>query len=255
MRSCIYEGRVRHTRHQPVVHRFQYRVFQMFLDLDEIDDVFAGRWFWSAKRPALARFRRRDHLGPLDKPLKEAVCDLVEAKTGRRPDGPVALLTNLRYFGYCFNPVSFYYCYDRAGNRVETIVAEVNNTPWGERSTYVLPAADSRIDGETLRFSPAKHLHVSPFLTMDVGYDWSFTPPAGRLSVFMAAARDEQRVFDASLQLSRTEIAAGALARVLISYPLMTAKVIVAIYWQALRLALKRVPFVPHPRVSGMSRR
>ena len=99
---------------QPTGHEFVYRLFMMYLDLDELDSVFRHRWFWSVKRPALARFRRENHLGDATVPLDTAVRDLVLAETGSRPQGPVRLLTNLSYFGYCFNPVSFYYCFDSA---------------------------------------------------------------------------------------------------------------------------------------------
>ena len=111
MKSCIYEGQVRHTRNKPAFHKFNYRLFMMYLDLDELPTLFRKTWFWSATRPALARFRRRDHLGPEQQALSDSVRDLVETETGRRPRGPIRLLTNLSYFGYCFNPVSFYYCF------------------------------------------------------------------------------------------------------------------------------------------------
>jgi len=251
MHSCIYEGRVRHTRTSPVLHRFAYRMFMMYLDLDELPEVFRRRWFWSSTRAALARFRRKDHLGPPDRPLASSVRDLVESETGRRPAGPIRLLTHLSYFGYCFNPVSFYYCFDRDDRRVETIVAEVNNTPWGERDVYVL--ADSMDFGrrDVHRYCPAKKMHVSPFMPMQIDYDWCFTEPGQRLAVHMASSRDGKRFFSAAIDMHRTEIGSASLARVLLRFPLMTARVIVAIYWQALRLWLKRSPVFPHPRKQG----
>ena len=247
MKSCIYEGQVKHGRRQPVEHAFRYRVFMMFLDLDEVDDVFRGRWFWSTKRPALARFRRGDHLGDEARPLKDEVLDLVEKDTGLRPAGPVRLLTNLSYFGFCFNPVSFYYCYAPDGETLEVIVAEVNNTPWGERDMYVLPAAQHTGSGPAMRFRPRKKMHVSPFMPMNVDYDWSFIDPGERLSVFMANDIDGNRVFSASLLLNRRTISTGSLARVLVVYPFMTLKVLGGIYWQALRLWWKRTPLYVHP--------
>ena len=173
--------------------------------------------------------------------------DLVEAESGHRPGGPVRLLTNLSYFGYCFNPVSFYYCYKKDGQTLDTIVAEVNNTPWGERDTYVLPVSQKENSGSNLRFQPAKKMHVSPFMPMEIDYDWSFTRPGDRLNVFMASYASGERVFSASIALQRSEIATGSLARVLVAFPFMTMKVISGIYWQALRLWLKRVPFHVHP--------
>ena len=247
MKSCIYEGRVRHDRRRPVEHAFRYRVFMMFLDLDELRDVFRGRWFWSTQHAALARFRRSNHLGDPDRPLKDEVLDVVERESGHRPTGPVRLLTNLSYFGFCFNPVSFYYCYAGDGETLETIVAEVNNTPWGERDIYVLPAAKDTGAGDALRFRPRKKMHVSPFMPMNVEYDWSFIDPGERLSVFMANDIDGERMFSASLLLQRRTISSGSLARVLVTYPFMTLKVLGGIYWQALRLWRKGAPFHEHP--------
>ena len=247
MESCIYEGQVRHTRTSPVLHRFRYRIFMMYLDLDELPSLFERRWFWSTRRAALARFRRSDHLGAEEQPLDESVRDLVERETGARPSGPIRLLTNLSYFGYCFNPVSFYYCFQEDGKTLDSIVAEVNNTPWGERDTYVLPARQSIGRGRALRFQPLKKMHVSPFIPMDIDYDWSFTEPEQKTSVYMANSKDGTRFFDAAMTMRRTEISGASLARVLVTFPMMTFKVVGAIYWQALLLWIKRCPLYVHP--------
>jgi uncharacterized protein len=231
----------------PTEHAFEYRLFMMFLDLAELDTMFKGRWLWSSSRSAPARFRREDHLGDPALPLADAVRDLVARETGARPTGPIRLLTHLRYFGYCFNPVSFYYCYDARAERVETIIAEVNNTPWGERHCYVLsePMNIGRLEHK--RYAPTKQMHVSPFMPMAVAYDWRFSTPGERLAVHMQVAKAGVKLFDATLDLERIPITAASLARTLIAYPLMTLKVIVAIHWQALRLWLKRTPIYDHP--------
>ncbi len=245
--SAIYAGWVRHRRFAPHPHAFSYRVFLMYLDLDELPELFRGRWFWSAQRPAPARFRRADHLGDPAVPLKQAVSEQVRAATGREPAGPIRLLTHLAYFGYCFNPVSIYYCFDAAGEQVETIVAEVDNTPWGERHVYVLdPTRDEGRDGRH-RYRFPKEFHVSPFMPMAIDYDWRFVDPARHLAIHMDCLSGGGKLLDATLTLARREITGTSLAAVLAWHPFMTGKVLAAIYWQALRLWLKRTPFFTHP--------
>jgi len=249
MHSAIYHGWLRHRRFAPRAHAFRYRLFMAYLDLAELDDVFRGRWLWSTRRRALARFARADHFGDPAVPLDRAVRDLVERRIGRRPQGPIRLLTHLRYFGHCFNPVSFYYCFDAAGDRVETVVAEVNNTPWGERCCYVLDRAHADVAGRHHRYRSDKAMHVSPFMPMDLCYDWGIGAPGGRLSIHMALASrgGGDKLFDATMRLERAPITGARLAGVLLRFPLMTVQVMVAIHWQALRLWLKRVPVHTHP--------
>jgi DUF1365 family protein len=250
MHSALYRGWLEHRRHRPRRHAFRYRLFMLYLDLAELDHVFRGRWCWSTTRRALARFDRRDHLGDHDTPLDESVRVLVAERTGRRPTGPIRLLTHLRYFGYCFNPVSFYYCFDAAGDRVETVVAEVNNTPWGERHCYVLPLDHSGT--RALHAHSTKAMHVSPFNPMELDYKWDFSAPARQLAVHMTlkpagGTGREPVLFDATLALRRTPLSGRALAGVLLRFPAMTARIIAAIHWQALRLWIKRVPVHSHP--------
>jgi DUF1365 family protein len=247
MHSALYTGRLRHRRYAPRPHAFDHRLFMAWLDLAELDRVFSGRWFWSTKRPALAWMKRADYLGDAALPLDEAVRAHVARETGVRPAGPVRLLTHLRMFGHCFNPVSLYYCYDASGERVETVLAEITNTPWNERHAYVLPAASSIGRGSALRFRFDKAFHVSPFLPMDLGYDWRFSTPGARLAVHMENFQGGLKVFDATLALERREITGAALAGALTRFPLMTVQVLGAIYWQALRLWMRRTPFYAHP--------
>lgn len=246
MNSAIYEGRVLHARRAPKRHQFEYSIFQMYLDLSELDTVFRGRWLWSTDDPALAWFRRKDHFGDPKQPLQDCVRALVEAETGVRPDGPIRLLTHLRYFGYVMNPVSFYYCFDEDGERVDAIVAEVRNTPWGETHCYVVHGPFE--DEHTQAFEFEKAFHVSPFMPMEQKYRWAFTAPGQSLRIAMASQEDGKTVFTAAIAMSRREIGRRSLARVLVAYPAMTMKVIGAIYWQALRLWLKGVPFHSHPK-------
>jgi len=274
--SALYSGWVRHRRFLPRPRAFTYRVFMLYLDLAELPAALSGRLFWSAERPALVRFRRADYLGPVDVPLDTAVRDRVQAATGRRPDGPIRLLTNLACLGYCFNPVSFYYCFDATGTTPTAVVAEITNTPWSERHVYVLDAARDaerpsgarpavtaaaepaaqhdaaqrdtaqRDARRTLRFRFAKRFHVSPFLPLDMDYDWRFGAPGEHLLVHMDVARGGSVVLDATLQLERRPLDGGQLARALLRHPFMSGKVHLAIYWQALLLRLRRTPFFPH---------
>ncbi|MHC4959381.1 MAG: DUF1365 domain-containing protein [Planctomycetota bacterium] len=241
--SCLYDGRVRHRRIHPVRHAFTKRLFYLYLDLDELPRLFDRRWLWSARRAALAWFRRSDYLGDPAVPLADAVRDLVEERTGRRPTGPVRLLTHLRYFGLSFNPVSFYYCFDEPGERVETVVAEITNTPWGERHAYVVP-------GNSRHHRFAKSFHVSPFMGMDDTYDWSLPDPDERLLVHMENRRAGGRHFDATLTMRRRPLNGRTLAMSLLRFPFMTLGVVAGIYFEALRLWLKRAPFHAHPEIA-----
>ena len=245
--SAVYEGVVRHRRHAPQAHAFRYRMAQLWLDLDEVDHVFDRRWLWSSRRFNVAQFRRADYMGPANLSLADAVRGRVQAATGHTPDGPIRLLTHLRYFGHVFNPVSFYYCYRADGTTLDTIVAEITNTPWGERHAYVLPVDTAEQRGRALEWSFDKAFHVSPFMAMDRGYRWRFTPPREDLLVHMDVMQGETREFDATLALRRRPLDGASLARTLWRYPAMTAQVVGAIHWQALRLWLKRTPIHDHP--------
>ena len=236
--SCVYEGTVRHRRHEPVQHELCHRLALMYLDLDEVPSLFDGRLLWSARRPALAWLRRADFLGPHDVPLDVAVRDLVEERMGVRPDGPVRMLAHLRYLGHNFNPVTFYYCFAADGSRVCWVVAEVTNTPWGERHAYVLDPSAGGTE---------KAFHVSPFMGMDHEYRWRVLDPGAKLILHIDSLREGRRAFDATLTLRRRALDRRSLRRVLWRYPAATMALTGRIYLHAVRLKLKGAPYFAHP--------
>lgn len=245
--SAVYSGWVRHRRYRPHPHAFRYRQFQLLLDLDELDRVFEGRRLWSVGRRNLAEFRRSDYLGDAAVPLKQAVLDRVALATGARPAGPVRLLTHLRFFGFCFNPVSFYYCYAEDGTTLETIVAEITNTPWRERHSYVLPIATAERSGDAFGFEFDKAFHVSPFVGMARRYNWRFTAPGDTLKVHMNVDDGENRELDATVHYQRRPLDGATLARCLARFPAITLGVVIKIHWQALLIFARRNPVYDHP--------
>jgi DUF1365 family protein len=243
--SAIYEGIVAHRRAEPAAHAFQYRIFLPLFDLDDLPRLLDDIPLWSARRRAPARVRRSDYLGDPHVPLAEAARDLVAERTGSRPAGPVQLLANPRYWGVGFNPVAFYFLHGaEPGSGVEAMIAEVTNTPWGERRSYVLEGGE-----EGLRGDFDKRLHVSPFMPMEQSYEWRASEPGDRLSVSIRNRELDGRViFEASLALRRREIDPVAMRGLLLRYPPMTIATIGRIYWNAVKLKLKGVPYFSHPK-------
>jgi DUF1365 family protein len=251
LRSGYYVGAVEHRRLVPRPHEFRYRVAWVYLDLDEGPRAFAGSRLFSHEGPGLFRFLRSDHLrdadGGVTGDLREAVRGRVEQALGRRPSGAVRVLTQLRALGYVFNPVSFYLCFE--GEELDAVVAEITNTPWGERHAYVLDARRGPAGGPW-RFDFDKQFHVSPFFDMDQRYRWSFSlrgeGPAS-IEVHMTNLESGEAVFHAGMRLERRALEPAGLRRIAARFLLQTWMVHAAIYWQAALLWWKRTPFFTHP--------
>ena len=241
--SCAYIGSVRHRRMEPVEHEFRYPMFFPYLDLDELPRVLGATRLWSATRPALARFRRDDFLGDSSVPLADAVRDVARRETGASAAGPVRMLASLRYFGHAFNPVAFYFCFAPDGVALDAVVAEVTNTPWGERHAYAIAANGEPVLTARMR----KAFHVSPLMDMDHTYELRVSRPAESLAVHISSIKDGRQVFDATMSLRRRALGPGTLDRLLMRYPAMTLRVLGSIYFEAARLRLKGARYHPHP--------
>jgi uncharacterized protein len=240
MRSALYEGVVTHHRRQPVDHRFAYRLAMPFVFLDEMDELCDLHPLWSNERANVVSFRRADYLGDSSMALDRSVREVVQEQLGASPEGPIAMLAHPRTWGWLFNPIALYYCFDPSGTRVEALVAEVTNTPWKERHAYVVGGPGSH--------HVEKALHVSPFFGMDLAYGISYRPPGARLSLRISAIGAEGNLFDAALRLSRREVNRQVMGRLITAWPFMTTRVSTAIYRQAFALWRRGVPFIEHPR-------
>jgi hypothetical protein len=246
-KSALYVGTVRHRRFKPKAHAFAFPLFLAFLDIDRLPELCGVSRFISLNRWNWASFDDRDHLGDAALPLRERLRRDAQAKGHALPAGPVFLLCHLRYFGYCFNPVSYFYCYDADG-RLALLCAEVMNTPWKERHTYWMDPAQGHATELGLSFEVPKAFHVSPFMPMDCRYRWAFTEPGGSLKIHIAEFQGEDFFFDVDLGMDRREWSARQLHRTLMRFPWVTLKVIAAIHWEALWLWIKRVPVYTHPK-------
>ena len=246
MRSALYRGKVRHRRITGTGHAFAYALQLFLIDLEELPQLFRRRWFWSTGRFNLVQFRRADYFGEPELALREAVLERVEAELGRRPQGSLQVLTQLRSCGYLFNPVSFYFCRDADGE-LEAILAEITNTPWGERHAYVMDCQRGGSADHPCSFEFEKEFHISPFFGMDQDYRWSFALQGDQLRVGMDNFEGAQKVFEVSLEATAQKLTGRSMTMALLRAPLQPLRLHLAIYWQALRLYLKQTPFHSHP--------
>lgn len=254
----IYTGTLRHRRFHPRKHEFNYKLFMVWLDIDRIPELMANLPWTSYNRFNWASFEERDHFGDPRLSLRERVERDAHANKVPLPEGPIFLLTHLRYLGYCFNPISFYFCYDKSGS-LDTILAEVNST-FGESRNYWLWPQNRQDSSNSLHYRCPKTMHVSPFMAMNLDYEFVLTKPDHQLVAHIntierdPASESHRPFFDATLALEREPWTARNLGRVLLRHPWMTAKLIGAIHWEALRLFLKRVPAYTHPAQEATKR-
>lgn len=209
----------------------------LYLDLDEIDEVFAQSRLWSSIGRGFIEFRRSDYLpGPL--PLIDQVRETVERLSGEAFTGKICLLTTPRRLGHCMNPISLFYCFN--DDQLQYVLAEVHNTPWDQRHVYLL-------EGPEFTNPTAKTFHVSPFMPMDTTYGWDLSDPGETLSVGIKVSQNGQALFTASMNMQKEEFTAanlGSITRRQLSQAFLTMS---AIYFQAAKLWRKKVPFFRHP--------
>lgn len=243
--NYIYTGSISHRRFTPFDHFFTYPIFMAYFDVAKVESMLKKSWFWNTNKPSIVSFYRRDYHGDEEQTLDSAVRLTVKKEIGKDITGPIRLLTHLRYYGYCFNPVSFYYCFNEQDDDVELVMAEVTNTPWQERHVYMI---SDRLNGEgNLTSKIKKEFHVSPFWGMNHDYEWMFTQPGENLLVNMKNFKDGEKVFDATLSMHRKKMTVKNLMRKSLRFPFLTAMVVWRIHWNAAKLWLKGAQFYTHP--------
>lgn len=245
MKSCLFVGDIEHRRFAPVKHEFTYSVCYYYLDVEEIPKIFRVPFLFSYNFPGLLSFWRKNYLKGRSGTIREVVASIIKEKTGNDFDGPIRMLTNISYFGYCFNPVTFYYCYDREEN-LKYILSNVTNTPWGENHIDFLTFKG----GDKDLFSLPKSFHVSPFMPMEIDYKWVFNIPQNDIYVLMQNRHSgtDPLVFDSTLKLKRKELNFQNVLTYFLRFPFVTFKTSLAIYYHAgILYFLKKIPFYTHP--------
>jgi DUF1365 family protein len=241
MKQGIYQGLITHNRTSPSKNKFSYRYAMLFLDLDKIKETFDHSWLWSLDRYNLGSFFQKDYF----RKTKNLKADLIHHLEKEKITGidQIFILTTPRFFGFCYNPVSFYYCF-KSGQLI-TIISDIHNTPWNERFAYTHVCKSNT---GTHGFKFHKQFHVSPFMPMNIDYDWKFTSPSDVIVISMDNNYDDHKIFNATLKLKRKAITGIRLNILLLTYPLSPINTIIKIYWNALKLWVKRTPFYSHPK-------
>ena len=241
---AVYQGTIAHTRFSSKSHKFTYKTNMLYLDLDELQGAFVGKFFWGYNKRNLASFYRSDFYGDKRKTIKKSIQSLLLNKINLHHKGKVFLLTTIRYFGFAFNPVSFYYCFDESLN-IQAIVSHITNTPWNEKHVYVHDCRNKPSMSKKFEFD--KDFHVSPFMPMNINYSWVFSPPKDFLYVSMDSYNNDKLIFNATLKMTKRAWGNFTLNKILFLSLPMSIKSTVLIYFNALILFIKRAKFFPHP--------
>ncbi len=240
MQAGLYVGKIHHRRFIPKNHRFSYPFFMYFIILDRFAEQRSIGRLFSINRWAFNRFHRPDYYGDDDQPLADAIRERMKELTGYPVRGEVYGLMNVRTLGLYFSPVNFYYGLDKDGT-FSHFLAEVSNIPWNERHQYGYYVQNRR-----LTLSDTKKFKVSPFNPVEQRYHWQISPPGEQIQVKLGVDDERGHIFEASLTLQREPLTIKSLRRQLLRRPVMTASIVAAIYWQALMLYVKKVPYVPY---------
>ncbi len=241
---AVYQGTIAHTRFSSKSHKFTYKTNMLYLDLDELQGAFLGKLFWGYNKPNLASFYRSDFYGDKRKTIKKSIQSLLLNKINLHHKGKVFLLTTIRYFGFAFNPVSFYYCFDESSN-IQAIVSHITNTPWNEKHAYVHDCRNKPSMSKKFEFD--KGFHVSPFMPMNINYSWVFSPPKDFLFVSMDSYNKDKLIFNATLKMTKKAWSNFILNKILFLSLPMSIKSTLLIYFNAFILFIKRAKFYPHP--------
>ncbi|MBV1707737.1 MAG: DUF1365 family protein [Hyphomicrobiales bacterium] len=232
--ASLYRGKVMHARLQPVGHRFSYRVANLLIDIDRLDEAGRQSRFFSVGRPNLMAFYPEDHAPHHEGQLRAAI-DAMLGSAGLVADR-VLLLCYPRIVGFVFNPLSVYYCF--SGGELVALIYEVRNT-FGEFHSYIAPVAPGSSANTGIRQTCAKRFYVSPFMDMDLHYHFRLKVPARRLTLRILETSGATPVFAASFSAAQYPLDSQQILRVFFALPMMTLKVVAAIHWEALRLWLK----------------
>ena len=244
MQSAIYTGRVKHTRYFHDLHQFNYALTMYYINLNELDQITQNHQFISNNKFNLLSFIRKSYLGHPSQSIESAVKQKLTEQGYKYEASNISLLTHLSYLGYCYNPVTFYFCFDSTGDNLQYILSEINNTPWNERHTYVLACDPKKTKHE---FNFDKQFHISPFMPMNLNYKWYISNPSSKINIYMQTYKSDNLYFEANLLLDRIELSNKSIIKEFVKFPFMTQEVICKIYWQAFKLWFKRFTFYRHP--------